>query len=153
MPSRRTTTSTITGDLRACDDLRSASDLFACTDLLSGNNHQDVLIGGLGSDSLYGRDHDDILIGGVTEYDANAQAMLAILAEWTQPTPIDERIGNLEDGGGANGSYVLARYSLASPGGTVYDDGEEDELEGGAAGDWFLDFTSDLVHDRSSLDR
>jgi Ca2+-binding RTX toxin-like protein len=122
-------------------------------DLISGNSHQDVLIGGLGGDTLYGRNHDDILIGGATRYDANAQALLAILAEWTQPTPIDDRISNLQNGGGANGPYVLDRYSLASPGGTVYDDAEEDELRGGADGDWFLGFASDLVHDQGPHDR
>ena len=69
-----------------------------------------MLIGGLGRDSFYGRSGDDILIGGTTDHDANEEALLAILAEWEQQTPIDDRIANLTNGGGANGLYLLPGF-------------------------------------------
>jgi Ca2+-binding RTX toxin-like protein len=51
-------------------------------DLLYGGSGRDLLIGGLGADTLRGGGGDDILIGGYTDYDANVQALLAVMKEW-----------------------------------------------------------------------
>ena len=116
-------------------------------DSLLGGSGRDLLIGGTGSDSLSGSSSYDILIGGTTDHDANDAALLAILAEWTQRTPIDDRIANLTNGGGLNGAVLLAI------GETVHDDDDQDTLYGGSSSDWFLMFEDEFVRDRGSRDR
>ena len=115
-------------------------------DSILGGSGRDLLIGGLGSDYLSGYYSDDVLIGGTTSHDANDQALLALLAEWTRKTPIDDRIGNLQNGGGLNGTATLKL------GMTVFDDDARDTLYGGSSSDWFLSF-DDFVKDKRSRDR
>lgn len=116
-------------------------------DKLLGGSGRDLLIGGLGTDSLSGSSSYDILIGGITDHDASDAALQAILAEWAQRTPVDDRITNLTNGGGLNGAILLAL------GDTVDDDDEQDTLYGGSSSDWFLFFDSDFLRDRGSRDR
>ena len=116
-------------------------------DSLLGGSGRDLLIGGVGTDSLSGSSSYNILIGGTTDHDANDAALLAILAEWTQRTPIDDRIANLTNGGGLNRAIHLAI------GETVHDDDDQDTLYGGSSSDWFLMFEDEFVRDRGSRDR
>ena len=51
--------------------------------MLTGGAGHDILIAGASASILNGGDDNDILIGGTTDYDRNAAALLAILAEWT----------------------------------------------------------------------
>ena len=106
-----------------------------------------MLIGGQGSDRLHGSLSDDILIGGTTDHDANDEALLALLAEWTRRAPIDDRIANITNGSGLNGSFILAL------GKTVHDDEDQDTLHGGWSSDWFLFFDDDVLRDQGWRDR
>ena len=119
----------------------------ADNDSLFGGSGRDLLIGGTGNDSLSGSSYDDILIGGNTDHDANDDALIAILAEWREKTPIDDRIANLQAGGGLNGAFVFML------GETVHDDEDQDTLRGGSSGDWFLYFGDDFVRDQGRRDR
>ena len=105
-----------------------------------------VLIGGLGSDQLSGGNDEDLLIGGTTDHDANDEALLAILAEWSSPSPIQDRIWNLQNGGGLNGPFLLVQDQ------TVFDDQATDVVLGGLASDWFLVYGDDDVRDRGPSD-
>ena len=115
-------------------------------DRLYGGCGRDLLIGGVGADWLYGGSRDDILIGGTTSYDANDEALVAIMAEWTASGSIDTRIGHLENGGGLNGAFLLNDEN-------VFDDEEEDILHGGSRDDWLLFFDLDSVHGRGRRSR
>jgi len=111
----------------------------AGNDRLYGSSGRDLLIGGLGTDVLFGSAGEDLLIGGATSHDTSDEALLAIFAEWLAERPISERIENLGNGGGLNGSFVLRK------GDTVFDDEQEDWLYGASAEDWFLFFDTDRV--------
>jgi hypothetical protein len=115
----------------------------AGNDTLIGGPGRDLLIGGLGSDQLDGGAGDDILIGGTTNYDTNIAALQAIMKEWSR-TDLNyhQRINDLLNGGGLNGSIVLVNGS------TVLDDNAIDTLTGGAGMDWFfLNKKQDIIID------
>lgn len=100
-------------------------------DLISGGNGRDFLVGGLGSDLVIGNNQDDILVGGVYSEDRDPSAVRAILAEWTRTDlGYSDRIANLTNGTGLNGSSVL-------DGTTVFDDNSCDILLGLRGLDWF----------------
>jgi hypothetical protein len=99
-----------------------------------GGSGRDLLIGGLGADTLRAGSGGAILIGGSTDYDANVQALLALMKEWGRTdadytTRVKHLGGSLS--GGLNGSYRLTRS-------TVHDDNTIDDLYGGAGLDWFF---------------
>lgn len=119
----------------------------AGNDTLFGGKGNDLLIGGSGKDSLAGQAGEDILIGGSTTLDSNAEALWAVMAEWTARRPIGARIANLENGGGLNGSWRVGKAT------SVRDDAVRDRLSGGAGDDWFLAFASDILLDRTRRDR
>jgi acid phosphatase len=103
-------------------------------DDLRGGPNRDLLIGGKGGDELRARGGDDILIGGTTTFDANTEALTAVMKEWTRTDlDYDHRVANLQSGGtGAlNGSTLLSAA-------TVQDDKAEDELRGGPGMDLFF---------------
>jgi Ca2+-binding RTX toxin-like protein len=101
-------------------------------DILEGAGGKDLLIGGLGTDTLRSGDGADILVGDATIYDQNLTALEAILAEWARSDlGYDQRINDLRQGRGLNGSYVLSKN-------TVLGDGAVDVLTGGADLDWFV---------------
>ena len=91
-------------------------------DLLLGGAGDDILIGGDGSDILYGGAGEDILITGSTAYDVDDEALvegfddalLSILDEWASDGSYEERLTNLQEGGGENGLYVLNETTLFS---------------------------------------
>jgi uncharacterized repeat protein (TIGR01451 family) len=115
-------------------------------DVLIGGDGRDILIGGTGKDQLYA-DGASILIGGTTDFDTNAAALSALLAEWART---DEnyatRLSHLSGAtaGGVNGAYLLNAQ-------TVHDDGQADLLVGGDDGlDWFFAGKNDqLKHQQS----
>ncbi len=94
-------------------------------DLLFGGGGRDLAIGGEGRDRLFGQGDDDILIGGSTDADEDAQALTDILAEWTSGESFEDRVANLE-------AFLND--------GSVFDDGQRDEVVGGGGRDWYLDF-------------
>ena len=101
-------------------------------DLLIGVGPRNILIGGTGSDVLIGLGRQDILIGGTTAYDNDPAALSRILDEWTRTDRTRaQRIADLQNGGGLNGSLVLN-------GTTVFDDGVLDELMGMSSCDWYF---------------
>ena len=102
-------------------------------DELNAGTGKNLLIGGAGPDRLKGSTGEEILIGGKTAYDADDDALLALLAEWTSRASWSTRIDHLTNGGGLNGSVVLGRD------GTLCDDLDSDTLWGGSGSDWFLD--------------
>jgi uncharacterized protein (TIGR03118 family) len=108
-------------------------------DTLIGGAGRDILIGGDGKDRLFGRGNDDILIGGRTDYDANQQALLQILAAWNTNDSYANRVAAIRSG--ANGVPKLDST-------TVHDDGVRDDLFGGPGLDWFFATGPDVLHDR-----
>jgi uncharacterized delta-60 repeat protein len=104
-------------------------------DLLVGGSGRDLLIGGVGSDRIIGNADDDILIAGTTDFDDDAAALCAILAEWTSCRSYWTRVFNLSGGSScvsrANGSIFLTPE-------TVHDDGVRDVLTGSSGFDWFF---------------
>jgi phospholipase C len=103
-------------------------------DTLIGGLNRGLLIGGKGGDELRAGSGDTILIGGTTKFDANVQALTAIIKEWTRTDlDYDHRVADLKSGGtGAlNGPYLLNAA-------TVHDDRAEDDLRGGQGSDLFF---------------
>ena len=105
----------------------------AAGDTLYGGSGRDLLIGGRGADTLRGGGGDDILIGGYTTYDADLQALLAVMSEWGSAADYATRVKHLSGtlGGGLSGSYRLNST-------TVQDDNTVDDLYGEAGTDWFF---------------
>lgn len=106
----------------------------AGNDWLNGGSGRDLLSGGGGADTLRGGAGDDILIGGSTSYDANLQALLAVMREWGRTdadyaTRVKHLQGSLSDG--LNGTYRLTAT-------TVLNDNTLDNLYGEAGMDWFI---------------
>jgi hypothetical protein len=116
----------------------------AGTDVLTGGGGRDLLIGGLGADTAHGGGGDDILIGGYTDFDANVQALLAIVKEWgrtdaTYTTRVNHLNGSLSGGLNVVGTTrILLTASTVHTVGTVDDDGAIDSLFGDAGTDWFF---------------
>ncbi len=107
--------------------------LLGCegNDDLEGDDGRDLLIGGTGMDEVEGDDGCDLLIGGTTCYDTDADAMMAIMAEWTRcDITFTARVDHLENGGGWNNDCVLVVDD------TVLRDGLQDDLDGGSDEDW-----------------
>ena len=102
-------------------------------DTIIGGSGRSVLIGGAGGDVIRGGSADDILIAGTTNFDANHAALMSILREWQRTDKTyAQRIADLKNGGGLNGSNKLIW------GTTVHDDGAADTLTGGPGLDWFF---------------
>jgi Ca2+-binding RTX toxin-like protein len=125
------------GDDNLNADCSSANNVLvggAGNDWVYGGNGRDLLIGGLGADTLRAAYGGSILVGGYTDYDANPQALIAVMREWGR-TDADygTRVKHLQGslGGGRNGSYVLTAK-------TVHDDAAVDRLYGWAGMDWFF---------------
>jgi hypothetical protein len=96
-----------------------------------GATGRDLLIGGLGSGVLVGNRDEDILIAGTTAFDGDAEALAAVMAEWTSEERYADRVAQVrgEGGGpGRNGGHFLR---AEGPGATVFDDGARDVLSGG----------------------
>lgn len=100
-------------------------------DWLDGLAGRDVLIGGTGTDWLFGGGDEDVLIGGTTHYDALYWwALWEILDTWNSAPGYQEGIDALAVTGTPSGYFLRE--------GTVFGDGAEDHLTGGAGQDWFF---------------
>jgi titin len=107
-------------------------------DLLVGSSGRDLLIGGSGADRLVGNADDDILIAGFTAWDDQAEALCAILDEWSRTDlSYQERVMHLRSGGGLNGAITL-NTDPSQGAMTVFDDSAADVLTGSAGIDWFF---------------
>ncbi len=104
-------------------------------DLLLGGLGRDLLIGGIGADTLFGSAGDDILIDGATLYDESDAALLALLTEWTSSRSYAERVANLRAG---SGPVLDGTGWMLETDETVFNDNDEDELNGAADQDWFF---------------
>jgi hypothetical protein len=108
-------------------------------DLLVGGSGRDLPIGGVGADRLVGNADDDILISGVCLFEGDRAKLSAVMREWTRTDKTAaERVDNLRNGTGLNGSVVLDGTTLAN-------DYDADVLTGSSGYDWFL---FDPAHDR-----
>ena len=103
-------------------------------DQLFGGTQRDVLVGGAGSDRHSGDEEEDILITGTTDFDANEEALLAILAEWTASRSRAVRIQNLTDGTGSSDPLNDGNFLVA--GETVQPGVSGDRLIGATKTDW-----------------
>lgn len=96
-------------------------------DRLSGGSGRDLLIGGTGSDQLTGGSGEDVLLGGSTSADDSDRALLTLLAEWNSTATYDDRVATLQN--------LL----------DVFDDEEEDSLNGGPGRDFLLEGLDDAL--------
>jgi Ca2+-binding RTX toxin-like protein len=105
----------------------------SATNVITAGSGRSLLIGGTGSATMKGGPADDILIAGTTSFDSNHAALMSILAEWQRTDKTyAQRIADLRNGGGLNGTSKLIR------GTTVLDDDGSDTLTGGPGLDWFF---------------
>lgn len=109
-------------------------------DKLYGGSDDDILIGGQGSDQLTGGDGDNIQVGGTTSHDQIAVELKAIRSEWISTGTIDQKIGHLKNGGGANGQVILL------PPDQTPDDTLQDKLHGESGANWFISFLTDRLY-------
>jgi Ca2+-binding RTX toxin-like protein len=103
------------------------------SDTFTGGSGRDILIGGAGPAFLHAGSGGDILIAGRTIFDANLNALLALMAEWGRADLGPQARGqNLfgETAGGANGAFLLVSASVIPTTAISH-------LFGGAGADWF----------------
>lgn len=110
-------------------------------DVLFGGRGHNVLIGGLGEDYVLGSRGEDLVIGGSTAYDANREALMSILDEWSSDRDVDTRMANLSGTGTGdrlNGSFLLRATGDDESPASVFDDLAQDVLLGGHDTDWYF---------------
>jgi hypothetical protein len=94
---------------------------------VNGGSGRDLMIAGTGKMKLVGGGGEDILIGGSTNFDTDATALNALMAEWTRTDEVyQQRVRHITRGGGLNGSTKL------NPA-TVHGNGGGNTLLGGSA--------------------
>ncbi len=103
-------------------------------DDITGGRGRDLIIGGQGADVLRGRGGADLLIGNRTAFDANQDALIALMAEWgrtdvTYQERMDHLLGFAANG--LNGTFELQPAA-------ILDDAAVDTLYGEAGRDWFI---------------
>lgn len=107
-------------------------------DLLVGGQGRDLLVGGFGADRIVGNADEDVLIAGACRFEADEEALCAIMDEWTSDRSFAERVANLR--GEGVGPRLNGHYFLTTEGSdaTVSDDAAADLLTGSAGLDWFF---------------
>lgn len=117
-------------------------------DILCGGEGRDLIIGGDNRDDLEGGSGEDILIGGWTSHDNNVSALDAVMNIWKSSASFNARVATLTGSGG-----------LLQGGVTVFDDNDQDDIDGGAARDLYFadmsksgDGVKDAVSIQNSLD-
>jgi uncharacterized delta-60 repeat protein len=116
-------------------------------DLLTGGVGRNFMVGGAGADKVIGDVDDDILIGGTYSKAGDRKATNAVMAEWTSSRTYSQRVSNLRNGTGANGSVVLLGFA-GGVNQTVFDDGAQDKLTGDVGTDWFFANVDGTVKDK-----
>jgi hypothetical protein len=107
-------------------------------DSITGGGNRDLLIGGIGADRLVGNAADDLLIAGFTAFDADDDALCAILNEWNSDRDYATRVANLL-GTGVGPRHNENYFLLADgPNATLFDDDAVDLLTGSSGSDWFF---------------
>ncbi|HND52504.1 MAG TPA: hypothetical protein PLV92_08915, partial [Pirellulaceae bacterium] len=112
----------------------------AGNDTIIGGSGRDLMIGGTGADRIIGNAGDDILIAGTTAFDANDEALCAIMKEWSR-TDLSycSRVAHISGSNLStprlNGNWFLKSHG---PGKTVFADNSVDRLTGSAGDDWFF---------------
>jgi Ca2+-binding RTX toxin-like protein len=109
-------------------------------DVLVGGGGRDILIGGNGADTLSSTG-EAVYIGGRTTYDAIPTALAGLSAEWAGGGTYQDRVTNLRNGGGLNGTATLQGGAVLN---TVFADGQADTITAGAALDLFFRDAQDL---------
>ncbi len=109
-------------------------------DFLVAGPAPSLLISGGGPALLVGGAGGDVMIGGATDYDANAAALFALLAEWSRPAlSYSGRVADLLHGGGLNGSTVLNPTTVHPDTATaILADGAGLNLYFASLGDWVV---------------
>jgi uncharacterized repeat protein (TIGR01451 family) len=109
---------------------------------LTGGSGSNILISGLGIATLHGGPGDDLLIGGSTAFDANLTALVQLMDEFGNGTPLLTRFQHLTGTvpGGANAPFLLNSS-------TVHKGSAADVLVGNAGHDWF--FASAIAPDQA----
>lgn len=113
-------------------------------DRLEGRGGRNVFLGGLGADTLIGSGNgSDLLIGNVVTHETNTLALKQIVQEWTSSRTYRERTQRL-----AAGTSGLPALNAT----TVQNDNAVDRLTGGAGTDWFFTL-NDVLTDRTNSER
>jgi Ca2+-binding RTX toxin-like protein len=117
----------------------------AGADTLLGGLGRDFLIGGSGPSTVRAGSGGNILIGGTTDFDNNAAALAALLAEWDSADDYATRIARITGtmSGGLNGSVFL------NPS-TVHSDGMVNKLYGGPGMDWYFAGIMDIILNKTA---
>jgi len=120
----------------------------AGNDTIAGQGGRDLLFGGSGTDTLTGGDDEDVVVPGLTTYFSESSKILdrtglsAIRNEWMRLDLVyADRINNLRNGGGFNGTFRFTSTTILTDGTTA------DLLTGGLSLDWFWKFTNDVITD------
>lgn len=113
------------------------------SDELCGGTGEDVLIGGADDDLLCGDNNGDLPVAAIWTYQADVEALDAVLKEWTRT---DASYGQRRDHltgdtpGGLNGAFVLNSTKLT-------EDVIKDTLQGDRGRDLFFARTEDPAND------
>jgi Ca2+-binding RTX toxin-like protein len=110
----------------------------AGTNVINGGIGASILMAGSGTATVNGGSGNDILIGGTTAFDANYAALNSLLAEWQSSKTYAQRISDLKNGGGLNGTNRLVLNTTVHGGGA-------DILKGKGPNDWFFEFPGDTI--------
>ncbi len=113
----------------------------AGNDVLDGGTGRDLLIGGLGLDTIVGGADDDILIAGRTSRDKSTADLDTIRNAWTSAQTYATRVVSLRTGVSSPIVSLKAKLNVLN------DAGEDDNLTGGSATDWFLKALDDTISD------
>ena len=113
----------------------------AGNDVLDGGTGRDLLIGGLGLDTIVGGADDDILIAGRTSRDKSTTDLNTIRSAWTSGQTYTTRVVSLRTGVSSPIVSLKAKLNVLN------DAGEDDNLTGGSATDWFLKALDDTISD------
>jgi hypothetical protein len=114
------------------------------SDVLLGGQGRDILIGGAGQSKLTAGSNPipgnggAILIGGTTDYDNNAVALAAFLAEWSSSDSYATRVS------------ILSASLNAT---TVHDNGKADSLYGNGGAvldDWYFKGMMDVIYNQTT---
>jgi phospholipase C len=103
----------------------------------TGNNHidggagRDILIGGTGNTQISATG-ESILIAGTTAYGQNAEAFLALEAEWASADSLSTRQAAILAGVGTKGNLFALNAT------TVFANGYHNHLSGNSGFDWFF---------------
>jgi hypothetical protein len=110
----------------------------AGSNLINGGIGASILMAGSGTATVNGRSGNDILIGGTTVFDSNYAALDSLLAEWQSSKTYVQRISDLKNGGGLNGTNKLVVNTTVLRGGA-------DILEGKGPNDWYFELSGDTI--------